>query len=175
MGGTQKLLIALPCLVCLAGAAYAEEPRPLITGSLVRVTAPGVLDKRVTGTLVAANEHEIVLALPDSEPKRIARGAVTRLEWSRGHNRHPIAGAVVGGLVGGAFLAYASMALCDAASCSPSMEAFVVGVGLGALPGAAVGALIKTRDWTEVEPARFQVSLAPVRGRGVAAQLSLRF
>ncbi len=67
------------------------------------------------------------------------------------------------------------MALCDAASCSPSMEAFVVGVALGALPGAAVGALIKTREWAEVAPSRVQVSLAPARGRGVAASLTLRF
>jgi hypothetical protein len=45
----------------------------------------------------------------------------------------------------------------------------------GVSPGAGVGALIKTREWAEAQPSRIQVSVAPVRGRGVAAQLTLRF
>ena len=55
------------------------------------------------------------------------------------------------------------------------MAAVGVGFALGALPGAGVGALIKTREWAEVKPSRVKLSLAPVRGRGVAAQLTLRF
>jgi hypothetical protein len=129
----------------------------------------------LTGTLVSANDQAIVLALPDSEPRTIPRSAVTRLEWSRGYHRHPIPGAVVGGLLGGAFLGAASMALCDAASCSVSLAAVGVGFALGALPGAGVGALIKTREWAEVKPSRVKVGVTPMRGRGVAAQLALRF
>ena len=124
---------------------------------------------------MSASEQEIVLAIPDSEPRAIPRGAVTRLEWSRGYHRHPIPGAVIGGLLGGAFFGYASLALCDAASCAVSLAAVGVGAALGALPGAGVGALVKTRDWAEVAPSRVQFSLAPVRGRGVAAKLSVRF
>jgi hypothetical protein len=37
---------------------------------------------------------------------------------------------------------------------------------LGALPGAGIGALVRTRDWHEAEPARVQFSIAPVRGKG---------
>ena len=175
MGRKHKLLLTLPYLACLAGPTQAEEARSLPAGTLVRVTAPGVLKGRVTGTLAASSEHELVLALPDSERKTIPRSAVKQLEWSRGYHRHPIPGAVVGGLLGGAVLGAASLALCDAASCSVSLAAVGVGFALGALPGAGVGALIKTRDWAEVTPSRVQVTLAPVRGRGLAAQLSMRF
>ncbi len=34
-------------------------------GTLVRVTAPAVSKKSLTGTIVSASEQEIVLALPD--------------------------------------------------------------------------------------------------------------
>lgn len=55
------------------------------------------------------------------------------------------------------------------------MEAFLVGAGLGALPGAGIGALIRTRDWSDVAPSRVQVALTPVRGPGVAPKLAVRF
>jgi F0F1-type ATP synthase membrane subunit c/vacuolar-type H+-ATPase subunit K len=61
------------------------------------------------------------------------------------------------------------------ASCSVSLAAVGVGFALGALPGAGVGALVKTREWDEAQPSRIKVGVAPVRGRGVAAQLTLRF
>ena len=176
MGRVHKILLTLPYLACLAGSAQAEAARSLPEGTLVRVTAPGVYKGRLTGRLVSASEQEIVLALPDSEPRTIPRSAVTRLEWSRGYHRHPIPGAIVGGLLGGAFFGVVSLALCDdGATCSVYLPAVGVGFALGALPGAGVGALIRTRDWKEVTPSRVQVSLAPVRGRGVAAQISLRF
>ena len=175
MRHTLRLPIALAYLGCLAGPANAGEAQPLPTGTLVRVTAPRVSKGRIEGTLLSASENQIVIAFPDSEPRTIARRDLTRLEWSRGYHRHPIPGAVVGGLLGGAFFGAASLALCDAASCSVSMAAVGVGFALGALPGAGVGALIKTRKWAEVEPSRVKVSVAPVRGRGVAAQLTLRF
>jgi hypothetical protein len=175
MRRSRKLLITLMCPVFLASAAQAEEAPSLSPGTLVRVTAPAVSKGRLTGTLLEASEREIVLALPDSEPRTIPRRAVTRLEWSPGYRRHPIGGAMVGGLLGAAFLGYASLGLCEAESCSVSLAAVGVGFALGALPGAGVGALIKTRDWDEVTPSRVQVSIAPLRGHGVAAQVSLRF
>jgi hypothetical protein len=175
MGRTHTHLLTLAYLACLAGPAHAEEAQSVPAGTLVRVTAPAVSKKSLTGTIVSASEQEIVLALPDSEPRTIPRSAVTRLEWSRGYHRHPIPGAVVGGLLGGAFFGYATLGLCDAASCSVSMAAVGVGFALGALPGAGVGALIKTREWAEAQPSRIKVRVAPVRGRGVAAQLTLRF
>ena len=175
MGRTHKLLLTLPYVACLACPAHSEEAQSVPAGTLVRVTAPSVSKGRIEGTLLSASEHQIVLALPDSEPRTIPRGKVARLEWSRGYHRHPIPGAVVGGLLGGAFFGAASLALCDAASCSVSMAAVGVGFALGALPGAGVGALIKTRAWAEVKPSRVKVVVAPVRGRGVAVQLTLRF
>ena len=175
MGRTHKLLLTLPYLACLAGPAHAEETQSVPAGTLVRVKAPSVSKGRIEGTLLSASEHQIVLALPDSEPRTIPRSAVTKLEWSRGYHRHPIPGAVVGGLLGAVFLGYASLGLCEGESCSVSLAAVGVGFALGALPGAGVGALVKTREWTEVKPSRVKVSIAPVRGRGVAAQLTLRF
>lgn len=166
----------LPCVFVSAVAASGADPaEALPKGALVRVTAPSLKGKRFTGTLAGATGEEIVLSLSDSERKAIPRSAVTRLEWSPRHHRHPIPGAVVGGLLGGVFLGAASVALCDAASCSVSMAAVGVGFALGALPGAGIGALIKTREWTDVEPSRVRVSIAPVRGRGAAVKLTVRF
>jgi hypothetical protein len=139
----------------------------------VRVTAPSVSKSRLTGTLVSASDQAMVLALPDSGPRTIPRSAVTRLEWSRDFHRHAIPGALVGSVLGGAFLGYASVGLCEGTDCSVSLPAVCVGAALGALPGAGIGALIKTRNWRSAEPGRIQVSLA--RGRGVAAKLTLRF
>jgi hypothetical protein len=175
MGRTRMQLLTLSCLVVVAGTADAAEDRTPAVGSLVRVSARELSDRRLTGTLLSADAREIVLALPGSERRTIARSAVSRLEWSPGFHRHPIPGAVVGGLIGGAFFGYASLALCDAASCSVSLAAVGVGVALGALPGAGIGALIRTREWRDAEPVRVHFSLAPARGRGVAARLSVQF
>lgn len=175
MQPTRKLLVALSFLTGLAGPAHAEDALAVPAGTLVRVTAPSVFKGRLTGTLVSANESAIVLALPDSEPRTIPRSAVTRLEWSRGYHRHPIPGALVGSILGGAFFGYVSLGLCEGTDCSVNLAAVCVGSALGALPGAGIGALIRTRDWSEAAPGRIQLSIAPVRGRGVAAQLALRF
>jgi|SoiMethySBSTD1v2_1073268.scaffolds.fasta_scaffold16667_2 hypothetical protein len=175
MRHTLRLPIALAYLGCLAGPANAGEAQPLPTGTLVRVTAPRVSKGRIEGTLLSASENQIVIAFPDSEPRTIARRDLTRLEWSRGYHRNALPGAIVGGLVGGVFLGYASLGLCESDSCSVSLPAVGVGVVLGALPGAGIGALIRTRDWHEADPARVQFSIAPVRGKGVQAKLTLRF
>src|SRR4030095_4888261 len=84
-GQTHKRLRSLPYLACVAGPAQAEEAQSVPAGTLVRVKAPSVSKGRIEGTLLSASEHQIVLALPDSEPRTIPRSAVTRLEWSRGY------------------------------------------------------------------------------------------
>jgi len=176
MGRTDTLLLALTLLAGPTASAHAEEAQSVPAGALVRVTAPSVAKGRLTGTLVSASEQAIVLALPDSEPRTIPRRAMTRLEWSSGYHRNAIPGALVGGVLGGVCLGALSYAVCDdPATCSVSLPAVGVGIALGALPGAGIGALIRTRDWRDVEPARVHFSLAPVRGRGVAAKLSVQF
>jgi hypothetical protein len=175
MRRTLALLLTLSCSTGLVADTEAGEDSSLAAGTLLRVTAPRVAKRRIEGTLVSASESQIVLAVPGAGPRTIARFDVKRLEWSRGYHRHPIPGAIVGGLIGGVFFGYASLGLCESDSCSVSLAAVGVGAALGALPGAGIGALIRTRDWKEAEPARFQVSLAPVRGKGVAARLSVSF
>ena len=176
MGRTDALLLALTFLAGPTALAHAKEAQSVPAGTLVRVTAPSVSKGRLTGTLLSANDQEVVLALPGSEPRTIPRSAMTRLEWSRGYHRNAIPGALVGGGLGGVFLGALSYAMCDdPATCSVYLPAVGVGVALGALPGAGIGALIRTRDWKDVEPARVQLSLAPLPGRGVAAKLSVRF
>jgi hypothetical protein len=175
MEGTRNLALGLACLACLGTPSSADEASALPPGTPVRVTAPDVSDRRLTGTLAAASEREIVLMLSSGERRTIPRSEVTRLEWSPGRRGHAIGGALIGAVLGGAFLAYASAAMCDAATCGPSMEAVLAGVGLGALPGAGIGALVRTRRWAEASPSRVQVSLVPVRASGVALSATLHF
>jgi hypothetical protein len=176
MGRTRKLVLSLACCVCLAAPAIADEAVPLSAGTRVRVTAPELLSRRVTGTLAAAGEREIVLALSSTERRTIPRSTVTRLEWSRGRHGHALAGAAVGALLGGAFAAVASGLACDVEICEGSpASAFLVCAGLGALPGAGIGALVRTERWVDAPGGRVRVSVAPTHGRGVAASLSLQF
>jgi hypothetical protein len=168
-------VLVVACLVGSCALANADGVLPLPTGTHIRVMAPQMSSRRLTGTLAAASEREIVIDLSPTERMVIPRNEVTRLEWSPGRHGHAIGGALVGGLLGGAFLAYASAALCESENCGPDATATLVGVALGALPGAGIGALIRTRTWAEASPARVQVSLLPVRGRGVALSATLRF
>jgi hypothetical protein len=175
MGRTSVVLLSVACLAGFGGPATAGDDTPLAAGTLLRVTAPRVAKGRIEGTLLSASESQIVLALPGAQPKAIPRSDVTRLEWSRGYHRHAIPGAIVGGLIGGAFFGYASLGLCESESCSVSLAAVGVGAALGALPGAGIGALVRTRAWHDAEPSRVRFSLMPVRGKGVAAKLSVSF
>jgi hypothetical protein len=111
-----------------------------------------------------------------SERKTIPRSAVTRLEWSRGQRRHPVAGLIVGAVLGGAALGVLGAGLCDAADCTgTTTKAALAGAALGGLSGAGIGALVKTRDWADVPVSSVQVSVAPVRGAGLALRITLRF
>lgn len=175
MGRTLALLLTLSCSTGLVADTEAGEDSSLAAGTLLRVTAPRVSKGRLEGTLLSASESQIVLAVPGAGPRTIARSDVRRLEWSRGYHRHPIPGAIVGGLIGGVFFGYASLGLCESDSCSVSLAAVGVGAALGALPGAGIGALIRTRAWHEADPSRVRLSIEPVRGKGVAAKLTLRF
>src|SRR5262245_21440781 len=150
MGRTERLLLALTLVGGSAGSADAKEAQSVPAGTLVRVTAPSVSKERLTGTLLSTSEQAIVLLLPDSEPRTIPRRAMTRLEWSRGYHRSAIPGALVGGVLGGVAFGTLSYAMCDdAVTCSVYLPAVGIGVALGALPGAGIGALIRTRDWKE--------------------------
>jgi hypothetical protein len=175
MGGTGKLVISLACLVPVAAQSVAEEAFPPPVGARVRVTAPSVLSRRLAGTLAEVSEREIVLALSSTQRMTIPLDAVTRLERSRGRHGYWAPGAAVGAVLGGAFFGAATLALCDAASCSVSMPAVLVGAAVGALPGAGIGALIRTERWEETKRPRVGLGVAPARGGGVAASLSVRF
>jgi hypothetical protein len=175
MSGIRNVAVGLACLAGLAAPSRAGEVIAVPPGAPVRITAPLVSSRHLTGTLAAADEREIVVLLPNAERMTVPRSAVTRLEWSPGRRGHAIGGALVGAVLGGAFFAYASAALCEAENCGPSMEATLVGAGLGALPGAGIGALIRTRRWTQASPSRVQVLLLPVRGRGVGVSATLHF
>jgi hypothetical protein len=176
MARARSLTLALAGLAIAAGTAFADQAVPMPAGTRVRVTTPEVQARRVTGTLVEASERVIVLAFASGERRAIPVEAVTRLERSRGRRGHPVAGAVVGGLLGGGFVALMSGLACDVEDCEGSPAgAVLLGVGLGALPGAGVGALIKTERWDAVPADRVRLTLAPVRGSGAALRLSLQF
>jgi hypothetical protein len=177
MGRTQNVVLSLVCLVPVAAPSVAgEPPLPLPSvGTRIRVTTPKHVAGRLTGTLAEVSDREMVIALSSAERRTIPLDGVTRLERSRGRHGHWAPGAVVGAVLGGAFFGAASMALCDAASCSVSMTAVLVGAGLGALPGAGIGALIRTERWEEAKGTRVRVGVAPTRGGGVAGSLKVQF
>lgn len=110
----------------------------------------------------------------------IPRDDVSRLEASRGHQRHPWLGMAVGG---GAGLLWGLIVTSGDDINDPdhggetALSAAVAGSGafVGALGGLAIGSLIRTERWVEAAPPGAGLSLGPAPDGGVRMGLTLRF
>jgi hypothetical protein len=112
---------------------------------------------RYTGSLIAFSADSLLLDVGAAQHS-FARSSVLRLEASRGMRpatgRAALTGAVAGGLLLGVVSAVGIAAednSCESWSLdiiSPG-EAFVAGLGLGALTGGLLGALIESQSRTE--------------------------
>jgi len=131
----------------------------------------------VTGTILALDADSVRLLLSDTTGQlSIRRGAITRLEVSRGMKSSAGSGARTGLLIGAAFGALVFVGSGDDQSgwFSPTAgeKALLVGVtgGVGALVGSIAGSSVHER-WRRVSLAEARVALLP---RGAALMLSFR-
>jgi len=169
---------ALACLLLLLAPAPGRSgqggPPGLVPGARVRVTAPGVDPKPLTGTISALSDQAITLALEGRAVETsVSRDSIRRLEISQGRNRRKglliggVAAAAVGAVVGG-------VGCRDSSDFSSGMCAAILG-GCGFAAGAGVGAIVGAgEDWTDVPTDRIHVAVAPIAGRrpGLSVRIS---
>lgn len=150
------LYLAVPVLsvafVASGTIMRAQTPRSLVSGTRVRITAPGTLTpERQTGRVLALRPDTLLLQ-PDGGAASLALPltAVTDIEASHGRHRSTGVGILIGLLAGGATGAVVGAATyqkppggCDLVSAQPkSCSAFDLGRGfqtgvLGVLGGVA--------------------------------------
>jgi len=102
-------------------------------------------------------------------------GGSTQLEVSTGRHRNAGKGLLIGAASGTALFALIPPCAGSEAEQPCPTKAQMVGIGAvgGAAWGALIGALIKSDRWTSAPLAPTRLSLAPTRGRGVKASLTV--
>jgi len=181
-------------LIAVVGSLPAQEQAtPLRPGTRVRVTIPCEAAPRpaappgalcpVTGQLVNARADSLRIAR-DGATTGYSWSAVRRLEVSRGHRGHRLAGAAAGLLVGGgvSYLVLhsgGSTSLCDrsanqdAMSASECLGLTAAGALVGAGLGAILGGVIRSERWQEVSTEPVRIGLLP--GSSPRIVLSIAF
>jgi hypothetical protein len=152
-------------------------------GSKVRFFAPTTIEGQQKGIIQHVDEKALTLTLDNRTSITVPRSAITRLELSTGQKRQWVKGMVIGGVIEGVGLAATATIQqdCSAASNSNDLcftsraEAFGVGVAVGAIAGAGIGALFKSDRWNAVPLEAVRVSLARTRRRGLELSLSVGF
>lgn len=152
-----------------AGAQEAVSPLP---GTRLRVTAPTVAPKPIVGTLLETTEREVALAVSPSDRTPIPRAAITHVERSQGRHGHAAKGLIIGAVVGAVVLSAINAADPETGETREYVWVALLGAGLGALPGAGVGALVKTERWAELPLANLRVTVAPLPDHGVGLRFA---
>jgi hypothetical protein len=176
MKKTLVVSIAATVLPLLVGNALADDATALTLGTRLRVTT----DHRLVGRLLAQDDQSLTLDLgKKGDPVVVPRASITRIQESLGPSRRG-----KGALVGSAAAVALSIALGIVYGQSCSRDSFLcfthteMAAGAAILlvpPGAVIGALTKGEHWRKVPLDRLRVGLAPTRGGGIGASVSLSF
>jgi hypothetical protein len=166
-----SVVIVLLAPVLVASPCTAQGTVAPFPGTRLRATAPSVTPKPVVGTLLETTEHEVLLAVSPSERTAIPRAAIVHLELSQGRHGHAVNGLLIGAVVGAVALSAINAADPETGQTGEYVWVALVGAGLGALPGAGVGALVKTERWAELPLANLRVTVAPLPGHGMGLRL----
>jgi hypothetical protein len=179
--GMQLFAVAALTLLVpplLAETLSADDPATLVLGSRLRVLA----DQEFTGRLIAQDEKSLTLEIKRRRARAvIPRSAIIRVERSL-HTSKKGTGAATGALVGG--LSAVVLGLMVGPDCSGHVGLFcysagevAVITGMALVPlGAVIGAMAAPGErWEPISVSRFGLSVAPVRGRGIAVSATLRF
>lgn len=132
-------------------------------------------EKLAKAVVVEAAADWLRVADASGAERRLDKSSLQSLAALRGKKRHPGEGALIGFLPGAAFGAFAAGAMCDRDSPCNIGPALVVVGAMSAVLGAGVGALIKTDRWEEAPLGRVRFGIAPAKGGGVRAALTLSF
>jgi hypothetical protein len=162
----------LPWLVLTAASASGQEAVSPLPGMRLRVTARELAPKPIVGDLVQITEDEIVLAQSASDRTVVPRASAKRVEWSRGRHGNAVKGLLIGGAIGAAVFSVANAQDPETGDAQEYLLVALVGAGVGALPGAAIGALVKTERWAELPLGNLRVTVGATSNRGVGLRLA---
>jgi hypothetical protein len=167
-------------MALLAGNLLADEPARLALGNRLRVTA----DQILVGRLVAQDEQSLTLQdKPGKAPVVVPRERITTLERSLRPSQKGT-GAATGALVGALFSAFLGAAAggdCPRHSvdsiCIPAYGVALVSSIVLVPLGTLVGLVAAHGERWEVISGHHRLALrvAPRRGGGMMASVSLRF
>lgn len=188
------LAVALIALAVDVSGAQPDEPAPPLLGTRVRLTAPSIAGKRLVGVVREVDDTTLTLKRDgDKGTLQVPRSAITMVEVSRRRSRKG-KGAAIGMLVGlGAAVAVGLAEGQDCRSVPESEDPFgysflfrdlcfskaetALITGILTVPvGTLLGVVAAPREKWEVSAAtRLHVAVAPARGGGVRAAITVRF
>jgi hypothetical protein len=188
----RAVLLALTLVV--PASLFAEEPAAGASpeGPRIRLTAPSVSGGRLIGTVVSLDEATLTLQRQGGEGTLLVPlRAITTLEVSR-HRSRKGKGAAIGALVGlGSAVAIGLAAgddctgsaqgddlssRLDRSLCFGAAETTLLSAILTVPAGALLGLVTAPGEkWEASTPDRLRIAVAPVRGGGVRAAVSVRF
>lgn len=173
----MKTLVLCVLLLTLhwSDLAAQVEVVGLAPGTRVRLTAPGVAEKRVTASIVYMDSDSLVLQR-GRNPERLVIPArnVERLEISRGrsHSLGTLRGIGLGALGGGLFLGGAQV-VSEGVVGGWTTLIFISGAILGAPVGAVIGGIIGVERW-EARPLWPRTSFGAAPADRVGLRVSWR-
>ena len=181
----RLIVLCVPLLLAWSQGVHAQASSPIRGGARVRVTGSdlGVRGHPV-GTVATLGADTLVMQ-PDhhTDPLRIPVAQITKLEVSSGKKSRVVsgigrgaligfaAGAVFGGVVGGAARAAECSGCGDTGVVGDAFTVGLVGAAAGAVLGGIIGATETEDRWEEVPSDRWYQTAAPREeyGRDLAA------
>lgn len=158
-------VVLLLLLNCATGAHVAElraQSAQPEAGTRVRVSAPGVLPRRVAGRVVRITPDTVVLQTRAVAPVAVPLAAAERMERSlgRSHLGGAARGLAFGALAGGTAMGAAVLGgaeFCIYVSClnnnlAGAAGGFLIGAGIGAPVGAVIGGVLGIEEWGAITP-----------------------
>ncbi|MBT8337174.1 MAG: hypothetical protein KJO11_11260 [Gemmatimonadetes bacterium] len=154
MSTTRSVLSTVLC-IGIVGCGPAFPAPPTVTPLLlvrpetrVRLDAPAASPDPIEGRWLGEEGGDIRIGTEEGHEFVVARSQVRRAEISTERRRNALWGAVIGMVATGIPSAIYWSRECEGSCRAPAVSGFLLGGGLyGALPGAVIGALIRTRRW----------------------------
>jgi hypothetical protein len=169
----RRVAMGLAIGVLLAAEAGAQSPEVTIrVGDRVRYRIEG--GDRAKAAVIATSEDWLRVEDESGTSRLIEKAELSSLAVAHGKRRHTLEGALIGGLVGIGLGWGLDELLCEASQCEDQRGVPILGT-CGLALGGLAGTLITTDRWEEAPLSRVRFGLAPTRGGGLRATVSLRF
>jgi len=174
-----RMTCALLLAICFSGitgdSILAQSDSTIVPGKRVRVTAPSVSPKRITGKIRELNLLSISIEY-DSTLVQLDKNSILKLEVSKGsRRRYIIVGALAGTIVGlGTTMAGAST--CESSgSFDFSCLAWLAAIPAGLVVGTVIGIAVSGERWEVVDWDRLRLSIGLPQHDLPGARLSISF